>query len=174
MKITITAQSWGRREKRGACKWNSSERRLRAQSSCHNTQNNNYWKPLKPFTANRYTSLCKEWGWEVLGSLTLLQQSRFHTWLCPTRVDHLQIIMRCSSKGRFVWQNNYLCNPPVTCSCEDAFVLDTNRFKRNFHPKKKKDRKRLAVAASQPCHKRSHLKFIGFIWLELLSWRSIT
>lgn len=46
--------------KGGACKWNSTERRPQAQSSCHNTQNNNNWKPLKPFTPNRYTSLCKE------------------------------------------------------------------------------------------------------------------
>lgn len=41
-------------------KWNSNERWPQAQSSCHNIQNNNKWKPLKSFSLNRHTSLCKE------------------------------------------------------------------------------------------------------------------
>lgn len=101
-------QSCGKEAKGGACKWHGNERRLQAQSSCHNTGNNNNWNPLKPFTLNRSTSPCKEQEWEALKCLILPKQSQINTGVLstshPSSPDYNETFIKSSP----VLENNYL------------------------------------------------------------------
>lgn len=80
---------------------------METQSSCHNTQNNNTWNLLKPFTLNRSDALCREEDWEALTLLISPQRwqinRRFLSTSHLSSPDYNETFIKSSR----VLENNY-------------------------------------------------------------------